>query len=123
MMGAGLAPVPGQADPGLSLGCLPQTAEVADLCLLLRAVIEAASPGRPVQMIDAEPHPETTIAIRLHVERLKKDAIAVHLEWRQPGQNWQRGETTAMNVMDRDLNDRMIARFFETLWAESPAGK
>ena len=123
MSGAALAPVPGRADPGLSLGCQPQTAEVAEVCRLMQEVIVAATPGRPVQMIDAEPFPETTMAVRLHVERLKKDAIAVHLEWRRPGAAWQRDETRVLNVMDRDLSARMIARFFETVWGESPAGK
>ncbi|PYF11822.1 hypothetical protein C8J30_102132 [Rhodobacter viridis] len=123
MMGAGLAPVQGSDDPGLTLSCLPQTAEVAKVCALMRDVIAAGRPDHAVQMVDAEMHPETMIAVRLNVEEIKKDALAVHLEWRQPAQDWQRGETRVLTVMDRDLNERMITWFFETLWAESPGAR
>ncbi|MDS0925519.1 hypothetical protein [Rhodobacter capsulatus] len=123
MMGAGLAPVQVSADPGLSLSCLPQTAEVADLCGLMREVIATGLPDRRVQLVGPETAPETTTAIRLHVERLRKDGIVAHLEWRHPGEDWQTGETQALSVMDRDLNAGMVSRFFQSLWDASPIAR
>lgn len=123
MMGAGLAPVPADAAPGIALGCLPQDAATSAICAQMRETIVAAQPGVAVQVFDAEALPETMRAVRLHVEGLRADAISAHLEWRQAGQPWQRGETMAMRVMDRNLNAQMVARFLASLWTESPAGR
>ncbi|WP_444453724.1 hypothetical protein ACTTAI_01470 [Rhodobacter capsulatus] len=123
MMGAGLAPVPGHADPGITLSCLPQTEEVAKVCALMRDVIAAGKPEHAVQLVDADRHPDTSTAVRLNVERLTKDMIAVHLEWRHPARHWQRGETMVFSVMDRELSAPMMSRFFETLWAETPVAR
>lgn len=123
MMGAGLAPVSGTADPGITLSCRPQTEDVAKVCALMRDVIAAQTPDHAVQLVDTEAHPETMTAVRLNVERLKTNALAVHLEWRHPARDWQRGETRVLTVMDRDLSAGMITRFFETLWVESPGAR
>ncbi|WER09554.1 hypothetical protein PUH89_00830 [Rhodobacter capsulatus] len=123
MMGAGLAPVQVNADPGLALSCLPQTAEVADLCGLLQEVIATSLPDRKVELVGAETPADMTTAVRLHVERLKKNGIAAHLEWRHPGEDWKTGETRALSVMDRDLNARMISGFFQSLWDASPIAR
>lgn len=120
MMGAALAPVQVSADPGLTLSCLPRTAAVADLCGLMQEVIATSLPDRKIARVEAEAQPDTTPAVRLHVERLTKNGIVARLDWRQPGEDWNSGETRAFSVMDRDLHAGMIRGFFQRLWDAGP---
>jgi hypothetical protein len=123
MLGASLAPASGFAMTGIALSCEPRTDPVEAVCHQLLDIIGQQNPGKAITLGDAAAAGAGHLPVRLHVETLGKDRISAHLEWRNPGQDWARGETLSMDVMDHSLTGPMVARFLENLWARSPLGR
>lgn len=107
---------PAQAQPMVWLSCLPENPQSARICAQLQDVLAAQTPAlQIVERPSVEAPPATVSVLRLHLDALREDAISAHLEWHRPGAGWQVGEGLSMDVMDRALNDAMVARFLAQL--------
>ncbi|MGD9916431.1 MAG: hypothetical protein AB7U46_00295 [Paenirhodobacter sp.] len=99
------------------LSCLPETPQSARICAQLQDVLAEQAPGLQIVARPATEAPSAAVsALRLHLDSLRADGISAHLEWHRPGAGWQTGESLSMDVMDRTLNDAMVARFLGQLW-------
>lgn len=108
---------PAPAQPVVWLSCLPETRQSARICAQMQDVLAAQAPTRQILgQPAASPPPATASALRLHLDSLRTNGISAHLEWRRPGTDWRTGAALSMDVMDKALNDEMVARFLGQLW-------
>ena len=118
----GIAPViiaaacsgPVQAQPAVWLSCAPESPQSSRICAQLHDVLAEQAPS--LQIVENPADGARIAALRLHLDALRENGISAHFEWRRPGTDWHIGESLSMDVMDRTLNDAMVARFLGQLW-------
>lgn len=115
-------PVAAQGAVGIGLACLPASAESAALCGQLRDVIDSGHNAGVVTLTTPDALGGYAKAVRLHIEDLRADSLTAHLEWRGPGQDWQRGATLTLDTMDTTISPSLSGQFLRDLWSHSRTG-
>lgn len=115
-------PVAAQGAAGIGLACLPDSAESAALCGQLRDVIDSDHTTGVVTLTSPEGLEGYPKAVRLHIEQFRADSLSAHLEWRAPGQDWQRGITMTLDTMDTTITPSLAGQFLRDLWSHSRTG-